>query len=95
MSGLNVHHQVLCGKAPYAGCTRNITLEILVRGRPSKPDAAVTLGFTDELWRIVGRCWLEDRGARPDVKDVLIHLTWAARVWDRRLCLGDTVSVHQ
>ena len=75
MSDVNVHHQVLCGKAPYAGCARNITLEILGGGRPSKPDAAVTLGFTDELWWIVNCCWLEDHRARPGVKAVLILST--------------------
>ena len=95
MSDLNVHRQVLCGKVPYAGCRRNITLEILGGVRPSKPDAAVTLGFTDELWWIVKCCWLKDHRARPDVKAVLTHLTRAAWVWDRRWCLGDTIPIHQ
>ena len=84
VSEVNEHHQVLCGKEPYADCKRNIFLAIIDGERPSKPDAAATLGFTDGLWWTVECCWLEDRGARPDVKTVLDQLTHAAWAWDKR-----------
>jgi len=86
------YYQVLCGKEPYAGCKRNVILEIIEGGRPSKPDVAVTLGFTDGLWWTLRDCWLEDRNERPDVKAVLTQLTHAAWAWDRRW--HPTDSVH-
>jgi len=81
---MNGHHQVLCGKEPYADCKRNVILAIAEGLRPKKPDGAATLGFTDALWWTVESCWLEDREARPDVKAVLEHLTHAAWAWDKR-----------
>ena len=78
-----MHHQVLCGKKPY-GDKRYATSAILDGVRPSKPDAAATLGFTDGLWWDVKCCWLEDPSARPDVKMMLGQLNHAAWAWDRR-----------
>jgi hypothetical protein len=39
------------------------------------------LGFSDELWRIVELCWLEDRNARPGVEDILSSLKDATAFW--------------
>jgi len=39
--------------------------------RPKKPEGAKRLGFSDELWRTVELCWLEDRNARPGIEDIL------------------------
>ena len=47
--------------------------------RPKKPEGAKRLGFSDEIWKMVELCWLEDRSARPGVEDVL-------------LCLNDAVA---
>jgi len=52
--------------------------------RPKKPKGAKQLGFSDELWRIVELCWLEDRNARPGVEDVLSCLNDAAVSWYKR-----------
>ena len=56
--------------------------------RPKKPKAAKWLGFTDELWRTVGLCWLEDRSARPCVEDVLSCLSNAVAFWHVRKATG-------
>jgi hypothetical protein len=45
--------------------------EIMEGVRPKKPEGAKRLGFSDELWRTVELCWLEDRNARPRVEDIL------------------------
>ena len=42
--------------------------------RPMKPEEGKWLGFTDELWKTVEQCWLEDRDARPSAEDVLSSL---------------------
>ena len=52
--------------------------------QPRKPEAMESLGFTDELWGIVERCWSADAGARPDVRTVLSHLNHATWFWERR-----------
>jgi len=49
--------------------------------RPKKPEAAKRLGFSDELWKIVELCWLEDRNARPGVKEIHSCLNGAAAFW--------------
>ena len=49
-----------------------------------KPDGAKRLGFSDELWRTVELCWLEDRNARPVVEDILSCLNDAAAFWYMR-----------
>jgi len=52
--------------------------------RPKKPEGAKRLGFSDELWRTVELCWLEDRNARPGVVDILSCLNDAAAFWYMR-----------
>ena len=52
--------------------------------RPEKPEEAAHLGFNDELWKIVERCWLEDHNARPSVEEVLSCLNNAAVLWYTR-----------
>jgi len=49
--------------------------------RPKKPEGAKRLGFSDELWRIIELCWLEDRNARPRVEDILYSLNDATAFW--------------
>ena len=52
--------------------------------RPKKPEEAKRLGFTDEVWRTIELCWLEDRDARPRVEDILSCLNDAAAFWYSR-----------
>jgi hypothetical protein len=52
--------------------------------RPEKPEGAKRLGFSDELWRAVELCWMEDRNARPSVEDIHSALNQAKAFWDMR-----------
>jgi len=52
--------------------------------RPVKPEEAKRLGFSDELWRTVELCWLEDRDARPGAEYILSSLNYAAGLWRMR-----------
>lgn len=52
--------------------------------RPQKPEAAEGLGFTDELWSMVERCWRENRDERPEAKEIVDCLENAAKAWDTR-----------
>ena len=49
--------------------------------RPEKPEGAKPLGFSNELWRMIELCWLEDRNARPSVEEILSYLNDAAAFW--------------
>jgi hypothetical protein len=58
--------------------------QIMEGVRPVKPEETKRLGFSDELWKMVELCWLEDRDARPVVQDILSSLKDAAAFWDMR-----------
>ena len=58
--------------------------QILEGVRPQKPEGAKHLGFSNELWRTVELCWLEDRNARPGVEDILSSLNAAVAFWYTR-----------
>ena len=78
--------QVLCGYHPYLEFQSDIlAIHAILEGvRPMKPEGAKRLGFSDELWRTVELCWLEDRNARPGVGDIFSCLNSAAAFWYMR-----------
>jgi len=78
--------QVLCGHQPFFEIQSDVlVMNAIVGGdRPKKPERAMHLGFSDELWRVVERCWLEDRGARPDVEEILRCLNGSSLSWSLR-----------
>jgi len=57
---------------------------ILSGQRPQKPEAAESLGFTDELWIMVERCWRENWNERLEAKEIVDCLESAAKAWDTR-----------
>ena len=75
--------QVLCGHHPYVELQSDVmAVNAILEGvRPKKPGEARRLGFSDELWRTVELCWLEDRNARPGVEDILSSLNDGAAFW--------------
>lgn len=75
--------QVLCGHHPFIDIVTDILLidAIVVGARPEKPKGAAQLGFTKDLWRILERCWMENRSARPSVEDILPYLNDATSQW--------------
>jgi len=46
-----------------------------------KPEGAKRLGFSDQLWRTIELCWLEDRNARPSAEEISSSLNNAAEFW--------------
>ena len=75
--------QVLCGHHPYVEIELDIlVVNAIIEGvRPEKPEGAASLGFTENLWRILEQCWVEDRSARPSVEDILPYLNDATLHW--------------
>jgi len=59
-----------------------LVVKAIVEGiRPKKPEGVTRLGFSDELWRTVELCWLQDRNARPGTEEILSGLNDAAAFW--------------
>ena len=86
--------QGLCRHRPYVEIESDIlVIPAIVNGvRPKKPEGGEHLGFTERLWRILEKCWLEDYGARPSVEDILPHLNDAALRWDIAMTPGNNSS---
>jgi len=51
--------------------------------RPSKPENASIIGFSDSLWDFTQRCWDGKVESRPKVGEVVVHLRQVASNWDR------------
>jgi len=50
----------------------------VVRGvRPTKPENALAIGFSDPLWSFVQRCWNGGAKLRPKVAEVVAQLNGA------------------
>ena len=78
--------QVLCGHCPYVEIELDTVVICSITGgiRPAKPEGAKQLGFSDELWRTVERCWRADRNARPNIASILSSLNEAKAFWEVR-----------
>ena len=50
--------------------------------RPTKPENAPSIGFSDPLWGFVQRCWGGDIKLRPKVAEVVMRLEREATDWD-------------
>ena len=75
--------QVLCGHCPFVEIASD---DLAANGamdgvRPGKPNQAVRLGFTEDLWRTLEKCWEGDRSKRPGVDEILPHLNGATMDW--------------
>lgn len=53
--------------------------------RPKKPEEAIHLGFSNELWETIESCWLEGRNKRPSAKGILSCLDNATPFWTYNL----------
>jgi len=60
--------------------------------RPTKPEYASSIGFSDVLWSFVQRCWDGDSRLRPKVGEVVTHLGSAVADWDGLMPPGAPVE---
>lgn len=88
---------MLCGHIPFPELQGDIAvIPAIMKGvRPKKPEDAMRLGFTEELWDTVKQCWLEDWKARPGVEDILSCLNGAPPSWHtrRRVIVRKAITV--
>ncbi|KAF9789584.1 kinase-like domain-containing protein [Thelephora terrestris] len=81
-----VIYEVLCGHSPFIEKENSLMLtsEIVNGVRPTKPEGAERLGFNNELWTIVERCWQGIIVERPGIDDILSCLNDATAFWYMR-----------
>ena len=69
---------------PFRGIRQSALAYHVLRGtRPTKPENALAIGFSDSLWGFTQRCWDGPMESRPKVGEVVAHLEEAAAGWDR------------
>jgi len=74
--------QVLTGKLPFPGLgMAEIVLNVVQGIRPSKPENAPAIGFSDSLWSFTQRCWNGEMKLRPKVAEVVSQLGRATAGW--------------
>jgi len=59
-----------------------LSFNVVMGVRPTKPGNASAIGFSDSLWRFAQRCWHDDAKLRPKVGEVVTRLERAAADWD-------------
>ena len=71
--------QVLTGKLPFGRISGSeVVFKVVGGGRPSKPEDALKLGLSDDVWELLEDCWKTDHTSRPSVEGVLARVKAAA-----------------
>ena len=65
-------YEVLSGQVPFAPFGRYAVMRKVMDGEhPERPEGAAGMQFTDDLWRILNRCWATRPEDGSSVLDVL------------------------
>ena len=74
--------EVLSGNLPfYQFANWVISAKILRGDRPERPQGEEGVWFTNEVWEMLGSCWMTQPEGRPSIEDVLRCLGEASRSW--------------
>ena len=80
--------EVLSGQAPFANCTTELAVQKVLSGEhPGRPKG---VGFTDDLWEILGLCWDTRPKSRPSIEAVLECFIQASKDWNPLSPAGDS-----
>ena len=83
-----VIYEVLSSQAPYAPFSRYIAMRKAMDGEPpERPRGVEGMRFTDDLWRMLERCWAIRPDARPGISAVLEFLerdTRSPSLWENQ-----------
>jgi len=73
--------EVLSGDVPFAPFGCFVVMRKVVEGeRPARPEGAEGARFTDDVWRMLNRCWEHQPEHRPPIADVLECLERVSKV---------------
>jgi len=74
--------EVLSGRLPFYQFGNWIIPGKILRGdRPERPQGEEGVWFTDEVWEVLGSCWMAQPEDHPSIEDVLQCLREASRSW--------------
>jgi len=80
-----VIYEVLSERTPFYQfyqCSNVVISWKILKGiRPERPEGAEGGWFTDDVWKVLGRCWVPQPGDRPNVEDILLCLEKVSRSW--------------
>ena len=77
-----VVYEVLSRRVPFYQDADLVVFGCVFEGkRPERPRGAEGAWFTDDVWRILERCWIQKPSSRPSIKDVLQCMEKASRCW--------------
>lgn len=73
--------EIFSGEIPYVDILRptNVRAKIVNGDRPSRPNAT-DIGLSDEVWKLIERCWDQHWGNRPSMLSVVEVLQHAFKV---------------
>ena len=74
-----VIYEVLSGHVPYHRHANLVVPAMVIQGiHPQRPKGGV---FTDELWKVLERCWTSNPQDRLSIKDILPCLEKQSKTW--------------
>ena len=64
--------ETFSGAVPFGNLkSEMVVLRVLRGGRPERPRNAQAVGLTDEMWKLLQRCWQQDPDKRPTMEEVV------------------------
>ena len=77
-----VTYEVLSGQVPFALLKVLIAIrEVIMGGRPQRPEGMDRVWFTDDVWEVVNMCWEAQPERRPSIETVFECLERASETW--------------
>ena len=75
-----VIYEVLSGQVPFASFNSHaVTQKVMGGERPQRPEGVLGAWFTDDIWRMLNRCWATQPEGRPSIMVVLECLDQVSR----------------
>ena len=67
-----VIYEVLSGQVPFASFNCHVVTQKVIGGeQPERPEGVAGVWFTDDIWRMLNRCWAAQPEDRPSITAVL------------------------
>jgi len=77
-----VVYEVLSRRIPFYPYANFVVPTKVVEGkRPERPEGEEGVWFTDDVWKVLERCWTTQPGDRPGIEDVLQCLEKVSGSW--------------
>ena len=77
-----VVYEVLSLHIPFYQYRNMVIPGKVVQGdRPERPEGGDGVPFTDDVWKVLGRCWVPEPGDRPRIENVLRCMEESSTSW--------------